>query len=573
MSVLQKLKDASSREDLAAILGYKPSGLAYIVYKVPTGDKYQKFTISKSSGGEREICAPIEPLKTLQRRLANVLYACRDEIDSDSGRRPLSHGFRRNLSIITNAQRHKRRRYVLNLDLQDFFPTFNFGRVRGFFIHNNSFRLNEKVATIIAQIACFENMLPQGSPCSPIIADLIGHLLDVRLAQLAKSNRLTYSRYADDLTFSTSQRMFPTSIAAPVTPNSPVWALGNDLTKEIEKAGFVVNPAKTRMQFRMSRQLVTGLTVNSKVNIRPEYYRWARAMCHRLFETGSYHRPVVATPTKEKEAEIELIESIGPIEGILSHIHHVKDSVDERDEKEKRKSSVRKLYARLLTYRYFVHLERPLIVCEGKTDSIYLKHAIRKLAAFHPKLGSWNGGTFTSAVTFFNYGNQAHRILKLGGGAGDLHHFFNRYKKDIQGFKHRPLKHAVIVLLDNDDGAKNTFSTLATSYGVTVTLKSPNPFFHVTDNLYLVKTPEKGVNGLSCIEDFFDPSLLQTDLEGKKFNPNKVHNADDEYGKFVFAEKVVRPNVATIDFSGFATLLDRIVAVIDDYSPPLAAMV
>ena len=79
----------------------------------------------------------------------------------------MSHGFRRHYSIITNARRHKRRRYVLNLDLQDFFPSFSFGRVRGFFIHNNSFKLNEKVATIIAQIACHENVLPQGSPCSP----------------------------------------------------------------------------------------------------------------------------------------------------------------------------------------------------------------------------------------------------------------------------------------------------------------------------------------------------------------------------------------------------------------------
>ncbi|WP_199260368.1 reverse transcriptase domain-containing protein, partial [Paracoccus binzhouensis] len=172
MSILKKLKDAKSLDDVAAILGYKPSALAYILYKIPPETKYQRFTIPKRSGGEREICAPVEPLKMLQRRLANVLYASRDEIDADSGRGSLSHGFRRKHSIVTNAQRHKRRRFVFNLDLQDFFPTFNFGRVRGFFIRNNSFELSEKTATIVAQIACFENALPQGSPCSPIIADL-----------------------------------------------------------------------------------------------------------------------------------------------------------------------------------------------------------------------------------------------------------------------------------------------------------------------------------------------------------------------------------------------------------------
>ena len=90
MSVLKNLKEASSLTDLATILGYKPSALAYIIYKIPDEKKYTKFTIPKTGGGEREICAPIEPLKTLQRRLANVLYACRDEIDEKSGRRPLS---------------------------------------------------------------------------------------------------------------------------------------------------------------------------------------------------------------------------------------------------------------------------------------------------------------------------------------------------------------------------------------------------------------------------------------------------------------------------------------------------
>ena len=175
LSVLENLKKAASRKDLAQILGYKLNRLTYIVYKIPPDQKYKKFSIPKHGGGKRPICAPVDSLKTLQRRLANVLYECRVEIDRDSGRRPLSHGFRRKLSIITNAQRHKRCRYVLNLDLQDFFPTFNFGRVRGFFLRNNSFKLNDKVATLIAQIACFENGLPQGSPCSPIIADLCAY--------------------------------------------------------------------------------------------------------------------------------------------------------------------------------------------------------------------------------------------------------------------------------------------------------------------------------------------------------------------------------------------------------------
>lgn len=585
MSVLANLKGANSLADLAKILGYKPSALSYILYKIPEPAKYQKFTVPKSGGGEREICAPVERLKTLQRRLANALYACRDDIDRKSGRRPLSHAFRRTeivtngrrhkLSIVTNARRHKRQRYVLNLDLQDFFPAFNFGRVRGFFIHNNDFKLDEKVATIIAQIACFENALPQGSPCSPVIADLIAHLLDVRLAQLAKKHQLTYSRYADDLTFSTSRRDFPPSIAAPVAPESPQWVPGPELVKVIEKSGFVINPAKTRMQFRMSRQLVTGLTVNAKVNIRPEYYRRARAMCHTLFETGQYYRPS-GVPDNEAEdgedAKLESVESLNPLEGILSHIHHVKDAVDERAEPDKRKypTAARKLYARFLKYRYFVRLDRPLIVCEGKTDNIYLKHAIRQLTDFHPKLGAWESSSFKSAVRFFDYTDRARELLQLSGGAGNLKNYFfikNCYAKDIRGFKHRLLAHPVIILIDNDDGASDIFRALKENFNISIDFESVDAFFHITDNLYLVKTPSKDKKMKSCIEDFFDSNLLETKLDGKKLNLKKGHGADGEYGKYVFAKNVIRPNADKIDFSGFKPLLERVVAAIDHYKP------
>lgn len=258
---------------------------------------------------------------------------------------------------------------------------------------------------------------------------------------------------------------------------------------------------------------------------------------------------------------------------ILSHIHHVKDTIDDRDELEKRKSATaaRKLYARFLKYRYFVCLDLPLIVCEGKTDSIYLKYAIRKLAT-HPKLGSFQGKQFVSAVTFFNYTNQAHRLLELGGGASDLRYFFikNRYQEDIRGFKHNPLKCPVIVLIDNDSGGKELFGTLAKNYGMSIDLKSSQPFFHVTDNLYLVKTPELGPTGISCIEDFFEPALRATVLGGKTFNPDNNIDPNKEYGKYVFAEKVIRPNANTINFSEFQPLLGRICAVIDDYKLPAA---
>lgn len=566
MTTLEKLKKASSLDDLAAILGYTPSGLAYIIYKLTPAQKYEKFKIPKKAGGTREICAPHPQLRRLQKHLANALYSCRDHIDAETGQKALSHGFRKRHSIITNARPHKRRRFVLNLDLQNFFPTFNFGRVRGFFIKNRHFALNEKVATLIAQIACYENMLPQGSPCSPIIADLIAHPLDVRLAQLAKKHRGTYTRYADDLTFSTSQKEFPAALASMSSDAGASWDLGGDLTKTIERAGFAINTTKTRMQLRTSQQLVTGLTVNAKVNIRAVYYRHARSMCNALFRTGSYFRPnTVASDDELGDEEPELIESLAPLEGVLSHIYHVKDSVDQRKSLDKRKdeSAVRKLYARFLAYRFFVRLERPLIICEGKTDNIYLKYAIRHLSAFQPKLGHWASGSFQSALTFFNHGNQARELLKINGGTGDLKFLFIRYKEHLRRFVHRPMAQAVIVVVDNDDGPTDVFAAIKKNFKVNITLDTTDDFYHVTDNLYLVKVPEKGGSVKSCMEDLFEPSLRATVVDGKTFNPQKLLDTEAEYGKVVFAE-----NAASINFSGFAPLLQRIVAAMDHYKPP-----
>ncbi len=171
MSKLVQLKAASSLSDLARLLDYKPKALSYILYKIPPSTKYTTFQIPKRNGGQRTINAPVDRLKVLQRNLSVLLQDCVDEINVSRNRKDrTAHGFKRGHSIITNARRHRHRRWVFNLDLEDFFPSINFGRVRGFLIKNRDFELHERVATAIAQIACHENSLPQGSPCSPVIS-------------------------------------------------------------------------------------------------------------------------------------------------------------------------------------------------------------------------------------------------------------------------------------------------------------------------------------------------------------------------------------------------------------------
>ncbi len=289
MSRLADLKSATTLSDVATLLHFKPAALSYILIKLPPAERYRTFEIPKRNDGTRLIKAPADPLKLAQTKLSELLQDCLDEINgAKKSKDKLAHGFKRGRSIITNARQHRKRRYVFNLDLEDFFPSINFGRVRGFFMKDKNFALEAKVATVLAQIACHENALPQGSPCSPVISNFLAHVLDIHLVHLASTVGCTYSRYADDLTFSTNKKQFPREIAKPLEGDPDLWILGAALQRLIERAGFRINPRKTRMQYRNSRQDVTGLLVNQKINVRPEYRHSVRAMVHRLFSTGSF---------------------------------------------------------------------------------------------------------------------------------------------------------------------------------------------------------------------------------------------------------------------------------------------
>lgn len=576
MSYLEKLKSAQDRKELARILGFKPSALTSIVYKTPLDAKYTTFEIPKKSGGERTIKAPTPKLKKLQTHLAHWLYACLEEIEAERKATPVSYGFRKQGTIADNAKNHKRRRYVLNLDLEDFFPSFNFGRVRGFFLNDKSFGLNAEVATTIAQIACDGEALPQGSPCSPVISELIGQVLDLRLLRFAKKHGVRYSRYADDITFSTNQKEFPAALAVQDEDDLSEWTLGEELVEKIKHSGFTINAAKTRMHCRGSRQMVTGLVVNEKANIKSEYYRKARAMCDSLFQTGQYFKVMIQPDDPDEEPQPELTGNLNPLEGILSHIYAVTQSEDRRTIKEQRENprAIRTLYRRFLFYKYCIAPKNPLIITEGKTDPVYLREAIRHRTGYHPRLGQKGKDGFEFAVRFFNYEGQAHEIMDLGGGSGDLrsvpldylHNLKPRKKKGRKPFKHTPKAHPVILVVDNDDGLRPIAGTIKKVFGVSISVATTDDFYHITDNLYLVKTSE--ANGQSCIEDMFTQKLRDTPLKGKKFNPAGTIDPETEYGKEVFAKSVVKPKADKIDFSGFDPLLDRIVAVLDHYQSP-----
>ncbi len=185
-----------------------------------------------------------------------------------------AHGFTLKKSVVTNATLHVGATFVLNLDLLDFFPSIHFGRIRGVFSHQ-PFSFSPEVSAALAQLCSHAKTLPPGAPTSPIISNLVCRGLDRDLLGLARRHRCKYTRYADDITFSTRLPAFPLEL---VTSAQPIVELGSDLKATLDKHDFKPNPAKTRLSAKTCRQMVTGLVVNEKVNLRRRYVRNIRAI-------------------------------------------------------------------------------------------------------------------------------------------------------------------------------------------------------------------------------------------------------------------------------------------------------
>lgn len=569
--MLAALKSVQDRDGLARLLGFEPRAMSYLIYVLPKERRYTNFLIPKASGGHRLISAPEPRLKLLQRRLANVLSRCSDDLEVERGlARHVSHAFRSGRSILTNAAPHSARRYVLNVDLSDFFGTINFGRVRGYFLKDRDFSLPDEVATTIAQIACHENALPQGSPCSPIISDLIGRILDSRLVRLSKSYGVRYTRYADDLTFSTNAKSFPQELAEMSSLNCAAWTVGHELLKAIQSTGFEPNLRKTRLQFKGSRQVVTGLVTNSHPNVPKEYVRSARIMALNWLATGTAYK-------KSREGDVQAPQSLSAVIGNIGHAHWIRNAEMEQSRTASSGSrpidkfkpeGIRKLYGRLIFQKTFLCPDRPTLICEGLTDNVYLRAAIKERAALFPSLATIGEAGKSLSVSLFRYSKTAQDVLTLGTGSSAIARMIGQYRTYRDKIKHRVQAHPVIFLIDNDDGASVVFSSIQKNFKKKIDLASTDDYYHIVDNVYLVKTPETVPTATSAIEDLFPAAVLATKLGTKTFNRSADQDSSTEYGKRLFADAVVAPNADTIDFSGFDPLLARIAAVIAHHEAP-----
>lgn len=242
-----------------------------LLKSVVKSKQYQSFKMTKKSSTEQRIIKkPSKNLAIIQKKLNYILSLVYESNHN------ASHGFTKERSIVTNAEVHLEKKVILNLDLQNFFGSINFPRIRALFI--TYFKFNSIVATTLANICCDnENVLPQGASTSPIIANMICYRMDKRLTRLAKSSHCSYTRYADDITFSTNKESFPDSVAIQI---GDTIEIGNKLTQIIQQSNFEINALKTRISTEAEARYVTGIKINSKLNVNRRFVRRIRSILH-----------------------------------------------------------------------------------------------------------------------------------------------------------------------------------------------------------------------------------------------------------------------------------------------------
>ncbi|MDA3615773.1 reverse transcriptase family protein [Polluticaenibacter yanchengensis] len=273
---------------LAAAIGITISDLKFLSYyrKVSTTSHYKRFSLPKKSGGYRTISAPMPRLKSLQHWILNNILI---KIPTHHA----ANGFVANRSIMTNANNHIGKKTVVNVDLKNFFPTVNYKRVKGVF---STLGYSEQIATILAllcteperdemeldgktyHVANGERFLPQGAPTSPAITNIICYKLDVRLEGVARQLEFSYTRYADDLSFSTNE----TGSEDKNLVQQLLWRV----EKVVKEEGFTVHPDKVKVMGQGTRQEVTGIVVNKKPGINRQTLHRFRALIHQINQSG-----------------------------------------------------------------------------------------------------------------------------------------------------------------------------------------------------------------------------------------------------------------------------------------------
>ena len=586
----------NNKYDFFNVLGVPATKMNYLLYnreRMGTNNMYHTFSIPKKSGGKRTIHAPNDELKNIQKKLAKVLENhYYESIQDNKNKDAFLQGFFKDRGIITNAKIHRNKRFILNIDLEDFFQTIHFGRVKGFFEKDNTFKVPSEVALIIANLVCYRGILPQGAPTSPIISNLIGRIMDVKLLKLCKRYKLKYTRYADDLTFSTNDNSFLE------LEDKLIYEIKN----EIRKCGFEVNEKKTRVQDYRLRQSVTNITVNKKLNVSKTYIKNTRAMAHHLYKHQEYYIDNEVGTINQLEGRFAFINQLDKYNNNIVKIKSFeKNSIEEQKnlgsvfqtKKEisktfffKNLNSREKEYQKFLFYKYFYANPKPIIVTEGKTDVRYLKAALKNLYKEYPDLIEKNENGFDFKISFLNrFSNRHQKISKLHyflnivpDGADTIYNIYGYYDSKnstypnfIEFFKNISQSspaNPVIFLFDNELNNKNKplakfCKKLNMKEHQKEKLSSDNKIY-LTENLYLITHQLLENCDENELEDLFSKSTLSKEINGQKFIKRDSFDNRKYYGKEIFSN-YISSNYSVLDFNNFRPILNNIVDVLKKY--------
>ncbi|MEX2785081.1 retron Ec67 family RNA-directed DNA polymerase/endonuclease [Streptococcus sp. H49] len=580
-------EEIKTREDFANYIGIPYKYITYLLYSKRIENLYDSFEIPKKSGGVRVIHSPKPELKRVQQRFLKKLeerYAILENSGKVSSK--LAHGFIKSKSIITNAKLHRNKHLVLNVDIENFFQSFHFGRVVGFFEKNKNFLVPSEVAILIAQITCYDGSLPQGSPCSPIITNFICQILDFRISKLAKRYNLNYSRYADDMTFSTNDKRF--------------WDRYSDfifeITRVIDNAGFVINKNKTRVQSNRYRQEVTGLVVNKKVNVLKSFSKNTRAMAYSHYTKGEFWIDGERGTLNQLFGRFNFIDQLEKYNNKIMRDLSLQKNYTEHQKyllkkckKGKSKfdylnnlTSKEKEFRKFLYYYYFFYNSTPVIVTEGKTDNRYIKAALKKYYSDYPCLiQKSEDGKFVFSVKFLKRTSLLNYYFKFSKDGADsmknLSNFwfggvdeksFPNYSKYFQKLTNHIALSPVIFIFDNElkDNKKpirNFINHISNNSKQDYIKKvRQDNYSNIEDNLYLLTLPSK--NEDTEIEDLFDRTVLNHKIQGKKFSKESNYDINQYCGKNEFSNYILR-NYKNIDFKNFKPLLNNLNKIIADY--------
>lgn len=260
-------------------------------------DEYRLITLKRKNGKDRALHAPMPCLKYAQRKILR-------EIASKLSVSEYATAYKSGAKLENNARPHTGKKYILKMDITDFFGSIRFEQIYSAAFNSRYFP--KHIGVMLTTLCCFNDVLPQGAPTSPALSNLVLKNFDENIGSWCKKRGISYTRYCDDMTFSSDKNLYNVYIK---------------VKGMLEDIGFEINETKTRFITNTARQTVTGLTVNEKVSISKDYKRNLRQELFYIFKFGPADSLLhIGKGEYLPNGQLNILKYLSIVEGKLSFI-------------------------------------------------------------------------------------------------------------------------------------------------------------------------------------------------------------------------------------------------------------